>query len=368
MRIFRIQEPQKKMRGGLMKSLVCVGTIFIFLGVNYLPAQIVIDWTEIPHTIGTTWVKNSRYDVTVDLGSTGGPHSWNFTAQPMGTENSYDVIVPKASTPFPDSFPNANLVYGAYEDGDTSYLYMQLTSNFLTTLGLCDTEIVMQYSPHDSIPLPIHYGDSHNYHYTYTMVEGDLTAKTDWYGYSAMDAYGTVTIPYGTFPCLRQCSFDTCALTTLYLGTPIFGDTTTHISYQFVTENYTAVVCIFSYADETNPNYTDAGILERMISFSPGIEESKTIHTNAFSWYPNPFSDYIEMSYTLARPCHCELTMYDITGKRVKTLVSRQQQPGSYSVQWGGRDEIGNPLPNGVYLCRLKIDNAVSLGKILLMR
>jgi hypothetical protein len=356
------------MKGEVMKSLYCVGAILMFLGINYLPAQIVIDWTEIPQTIGTTWTKNIRYNTTVNLGSTGGPQVWNFTSQPLGTENCQGVIVPKASTPFPDSFPNANLVYGSYEDGDTSYLYMELTPNFLSTLGLCDTEFVMQYFSYDSIPLPVHYGDSHNYHYGYEVAEGDITMKTEWYGHSIIDAYGAVTIPYGTFPCLRDCSFDTCAMTTFYLGTPLFGDTITHISYKFVAENYSGVVCIFSHADETNPNYTDAEILERITNFSPGIEEYNGIHTSTVSCYPNPFSDYIEMNYTLTQPSHCELTIYDINGRLVKTLMSRQQLPGNYSIQWCGTNEAGNPLPNGVYLYRLKIDNTVSTGKALLIK
>jgi hypothetical protein len=351
-----------------MKSLHFVGTILIFLGINYLPAQIIIDWTEIPHTLGTTWTKNSKNDATVALGSPGGPNTWNFTSQPMGTENCHSVIVPKASTPYPDSFPNANLVYSSLEDGDTTYLYMELTSSYLSTLGLCDTEIVMQYFPYDSIPLPVHYEDSHNYHYGYEMVDGDITVKTEWYGHSTVDAYGTVTIPYGTFPCLRECSFDTCAMTTFYLGTPIYGDTITHISYKFVAENYGGVVCIFSHADETNPNYTDAEILERITNFSVGIEEFTTIHKNTFSCYPNPFSDCVEMNYALTNPSHVELTIYDSSGRLVKTLLDQHQQLGNYSIQWSGKNEAGNPLPNGVYLYRLKIDNTVSTGKVLLIK
>jgi hypothetical protein len=351
-----------------MKSLHCVGTILMFMGINYLSAQIVIDWTEIPHTIGTTWIKNSKHDATVALGSPGGPQTWNFTSQPMGAENCHNVIVPKASTPFPDSFPNSNLVYSSFDNADTSYLYMELTPNFLSTQGLCDSELVMQYSPYDSIPLPVHYGDNYDYHYGYEVVEGDITAKTEWYGHSTIDAYGTVTIPYGTFPCLRECSFDTCAMTTFYLGTPIFGDTITHISYTFIAENYSGVVCIFSYADETNPNYTDAEILERLTNFSPGIEEFTTTHKNTFSCHPNPFSDYVEMNYVLIDPCHVELTIYDSSGRLVKTLLDLHQQLGSYSVRWNGKNEAGNPVPNGVYLYRLKIDDAVSGGKILLIK
>jgi hypothetical protein len=362
-------EHTRKTKGEIMKLLRCVGAILIFLGTNYLSAQIVIDWTEIPHTIGTTWTKNLKHDATVALGSPGGPQTWNFTAQPMGTENCHNVIVPKASTPFPDSFPNSNLVYSSFEDVDTSYLYMELTPNFLSTQGLCDSEIVMQYFPYDSIPLPVHYQDSHDYHYGYEVVEGDFTAKTEWYGHSTIDAYGTVTIPYGTYPCLRECSFDTCAMTTFYLGTPIFGDTITHISYTFIAEHYSGVVCVFSHADETNPNYTDAEVLERITNFSPGIEEYNTTPKNTFTCYPNPFSDYVELNYTLAQPSDCEVTIYDINGRLVKTLMSGQQQLGSYSVHWNGKNEAGDRLPNGVYVCRFKIDNAVvSQRKILLIQ
>lgn len=333
---------------------------------------IVVDWTEIPQGINTAWTINSRNNVIVDLGSTGGPQIWNFTSQPMGSDSCLVTIVPKSSTPFADSFPNANLVYKAVEDSDTSYQYQELDSTFLSTLGLGgvapDTTYILQYEPVDSYPLPIIHGNSNRYHYGFEVQESDTVVKYEWYGRSVIDAWGTVTIPYGTFPCLRQCSFDTSATTTFVTGNPVSGDTVTHIRYTFITEEYNEVVFITSHEDETDPNYTDAEILERLTYFYLGIEEITTSHKNILSHYPNPFSNYVQFNYSLTKPGYLNLTIYDVSGRLVKTLIDKPEQQGSYTVKWFGKNGAGKSLPNGVYFYHLNVDNTISTGKMLLIR
>ncbi len=334
---------------------------------------IVIDWAEIPQENGTKWTVNSKNNVTVDLNSTGGPQTWDFSSQPMGSDSSLWRIVLKSSTPFADSFPDANLVYKAVENSDTSYQYQELDSTFLNTLGLGgaapDTTYILQYEPVDSYPLPIIHGNSNRYHYGFEVEEPGSIVKHEWYGRSIIDAWGTVTIPYGTFPCLRQCSFDTFAITTFVTGNPVSGDTVTHIRYTFIAENYNKVVCITSNPDETNPNYTDAAVLERLTSFTLGIEEFKTIsRNNLLSLHPNPFSEYVQINYSLPKPSHLSLTIYDVSGRLVKTLIDETQQKGDYAVKWFGRNEAGKSLPNGVYFYQLNIDDAIATGKMLLVR
>jgi hypothetical protein len=69
--------------------------------------------------------------------------------------------------------------------------------------------------------------------------------------------------------------------------------------------------------------------------------------------YPNPFHEETIIPYEIAEGSRVELAIYDLTGKRIRTLVSREQSPGSYTVQWDGRDHNENDLPAGVYICRM---------------
>jgi len=359
-----------KLSKSILLFVMCVTIIPLY-------SQIVIDWTEIPHYIGTVWTKNGKDSVTVDLGSTGGPQTWNFTSQPMGTESEDLFVVPVSSTPFADSFPNANLVYMSFADSDTGYQYYELEPSFISILGLGlvspDTNYLLQYEPVDSAPLPMSYGDSYNFHFGFSVMMGTDSVTYDHYGTRFCDAYGNVIIPYGNFECLRVCDFDTCVMTVFISGIPIFSDTTTYIVYSFPVEDYSAVVCIMSYPDETNPNYTEALNLERLTYFSTGIEELTTCTKSSFSVYPNPFRQKTEISFQM-QDARCKmqdisLKIYDVSGRIVKIFnLTSDFLPLASAISWDGRDEKGKSVPSGVYFYHLKVDDISSMGKILLIK
>ena len=62
------------------------------------------------------------------------------------------------------------------------------------------------------------------------------------------------------------------------------------------------------------------------------------------------------------------LTVYDILGQKVKTLVDREQTGGSYEIIWNGTDDRQNKMPSGVYLYRLENNQQVLTRKMVLIR
>jgi N-acetylneuraminic acid mutarotase len=64
--------------------------------------------------------------------------------------------------------------------------------------------------------------------------------------------------------------------------------------------------------------------------------------------YPNPFNPATAITYDLFRPGLINLSVYDLTGRRVNTLISQHQNSGHYQVRWDG-----TAFPNGIYLIRL---------------
>jgi hypothetical protein len=353
-------------------SKLCIISLCFMSGLS-LFGQIVIDWNEIPHNVGTQWIKNSAIDVTVSLGTTGGPQTWDFTSQPMGGEFSYATIVEPSASAYQDSFPSANLVYCSPGGSDTVYQYYNLNSNYIIMLGLGaaspTTPFVWKYDPSDSIPCPQSYSNSYNFHYGFRE---DILPTTymEYYhhGVSVYDAYGTVNIPYGSYNCLRARTYDTCKMTIYANGTPIFSDSITFINYQFVTENYGAVVCVKSDTNETDPNYTDAFILERLTLFLSGIEDNENLNEIQCSPYPELFSDYTTIQYTLPEQSHVELAFYDMSGRKVNTLVEGTQGKGNYLYRWCGNDDGGKLLGSGIYLYQLKAGNKIHTGKVALIR
>jgi len=156
---------------------------------------------------------------------------------------------------------------------------------------------------------------------------------------------------------------------TVYAGSiPVFYDTTTFISYSFVAENYAGVVCVKSYPDKINPNYTEAFILERLTSFTSGIEEYGKLTDIECTHYPKLFSNYTTIQYSLPDKDHVELTLHDISGRTVNTLTNYTQMKGNYSYRWYGNDHSGQLLSSGIYFYQLKVGNNVYTDRVILIR
>ena len=357
-------------------SMFSILAIAVFL-IRPLCAQIEIDWTEVPQDIGITFTHNGAESVTVNLGSPGGPHNWDFTAQPMGSQNTDALIVPRASTPFGDSFPSSNLVLQITEDGYVAYAYGQIAPTFGANLGLGSITPIttfFRFEPTDSYPLPIVYGASRHYEYGFTLeMSPIMEVRTDNYGNETVDAYGSINVPYGTFECLRMRSFDT-TISTMYVNSiPVTVDTTTHIIYDFLAEDFGLIVHVLSYPEENDTNFTDADFLERLTAFSTGIQEVGQAVIYNFSCQPNPFTNRTEIRYSILdsrslmqKPT---LRIYDVCGRLVKSFnrESSIQNPES-TVLWDGRDDQNRILGGGVYFLRLNVGGMCITNKITLVR
>jgi hypothetical protein len=83
---------------------------------------------------------------------------------------------------------------------------------------------------------------------------------------------------------------------------------------------------------------------------------------------PNPFNPFTTISFQLPRPGAVNLSVYSITGQKVRTLVSSKLSAGTHSVSWDGQDDAGGPVSSGVYLSRLESGGKALTGKMLLIK
>ena len=89
-----------------------------------------------------------------------------------------------------------------------------------------------------------------------------------------------------------------------------------------------------------------------------------TLHQN----YPNPFNPETTIEYELAQPGHVRLTIYNLLGQRVQTLVDSWQPAGPYRINWDGGGERGaRSVSSGVYVYELKIGETVLRKKMVLL-
>ncbi len=84
--------------------------------------------------------------------------------------------------------------------------------------------------------------------------------------------------------------------------------------------------------------------------------------------YPNPFNHQTVIHYDLPVQSHVELSVFNLMGHKVATLVDGYRSVGSYSVIWNGKDDNGKSLASGVYLYRLKTEGFGQSKKLVLMK
>ena len=84
--------------------------------------------------------------------------------------------------------------------------------------------------------------------------------------------------------------------------------------------------------------------------------------------YPNPFNPETIIEYELPQACEVEITIYNILGEKVRTLVKEIQKPGQQRVRWDGRNEKGKDVSSGIYLYRIRTLEFSQTKKMVLLR
>jgi uncharacterized repeat protein (TIGR01451 family) len=85
--------------------------------------------------------------------------------------------------------------------------------------------------------------------------------------------------------------------------------------------------------------------------------------------FPNPFgTSQTTIQYTLQQPTTVRLTIYNLQGKRVRSLVDCPQPAGIYNLEWDARDDEGQAVAPGVYFYELKAEDVRETRKMIHVR
>ena len=84
--------------------------------------------------------------------------------------------------------------------------------------------------------------------------------------------------------------------------------------------------------------------------------------------YPNPFNPSTQIQYALPSESKVLISIYDLTGRKVKTLVNEVQSAGHRSVMWNATNEIGRPVSAGMYIYSIQAGNFIQNRKMVLMK
>ena len=108
------------------------------------------------------------------------------------------------------------------------------------------------------------------------------------------------------------------------------------------------------------PN-TNTGIADKQLAQLP---EKFTVHQN----YPNPFNPSTTITWSLPAPAEVSARIYNIRGQAVLEKSFGQQQAGSHSWVWNGKNRYNQPLSSGVYWLMLSNGNKSKIQKMILLR
>jgi hypothetical protein len=88
---------------------------------------------------------------------------------------------------------------------------------------------------------------------------------------------------------------------------------------------------------------------------------------NLFQNYPNPFNPLTKIGYFIPHSSYVNLTIYDISGQQVRTLVQEWESAGKKWTLWDGRDQFGKKVASGVYIYRLAAKGSILTKKMHLL-
>ena len=94
------------------------------------------------------------------------------------------------------------------------------------------------------------------------------------------------------------------------------------------------------------------------------LPDKHSLHQN----YPNPLNPETIIPYDLPENIFVNITIYDLLGRQVKTLVNQVQNAGFNSIQWNATNDYGEPVSAGIYLYQIQAGTFYQTRKMALLR
>ena len=84
--------------------------------------------------------------------------------------------------------------------------------------------------------------------------------------------------------------------------------------------------------------------------------------------FPNPFNSKTLFQFELSTSSQVDLTIYNIRGEKVKTLLDARKQAGTYMVEWDATNQSGMPVSSGIYLYQLRTEDFSESRRLLYLK
>ena len=143
---------------------------------------------------------------------------------------------------------------------------------------------------------------------------------------------------------------------------PGHGNSNTPIDYSFVDKNPVGATSFYYRLKQIDVDgkyeYSDALLVKL------NVPDKAELMQNS----PNPFNPSTSIKFFIPNQSDVIIKVYDLLGREVTTLISKNMSKGFHIVFWNGRDKYGNQASSGVYLYRLTAGNFTETKKMTLLK
>jgi hypothetical protein len=101
-----------------------------------------------------------------------------------------------------------------------------------------------------------------------------------------------------------------------------------------------------------------------LVDVQPALPHDFELYQN----YPNPFNPTTTIDYQVPKSGHVQITISDMLGRHIKTLVNSNHGTGRYSTMWNATDENNRSVAAGLYFCKMEGSTFSDVKKMLLLK
>jgi hypothetical protein len=297
----------------------------------------------------------------INIGNNSGPNVYDFTYVNMQDQimlNNYEVSqIPILAA----RYPSNAITFGEGQQNIVENPVFFSSADSTYFIGEATIESVyrfIHYSPYEifaSFPLSSGTLPFHQYIDVYDTTYNSNWQILDSYHYNdsidvSIDGYGTLQLPGRDLECLRMKREYSEQFKEFF----------------FITKEGVLLVVNDVSASAPDTGYVNADYVVLLSSAFAGVEdeENTLLKFRLVQNYPNPFNPATRIIYDLHHSSYVTLTIYDLSGRAIQTLVREFQTPGNYSVNFNG-----GHISSGVYFYQLKAGNDfIETRKMILMR
>lgn len=150
-------------------------------------------------------------------------------------------------------------------------------------------------------------------------------------------------------------------------GTSHFEDSPSGIAHHPTRNEF---LVLFEYEDKTMGTSLDLYGVIVSGTQDTDVESRRSVPTKfeLEANYPNPFNPETTIRFGIPEKNHVTVTVYDLMGRKVKTLMNAIKPAGQYQTVWDGMDDAGNPVVSGIYFYEVRNGNDSQIRKMTLLK